>query len=541
MSSPLSKLGLKCISVLGLAAFAYAGCVDSAPSKPKAAGKAGAGVGGSAGKSSGGKAGAGGSAAKGGNGNSSGGADNGGGGQESGGAPGSGATGGASGHGGKGASGGRGGSTGKGGSSASSGAGGASGDDSGGAAGSDSAGSGGTSGSGGKGGAGGKAGTGGTGGGQCGALDQACCAADTCDSDLACLGGVNCSCIEAARSEYVLRADGVVLFESETAGELAVRNADTGDAMPGFVEVAGGGNAGCGVRSDHTLWCWATNVAGNLNGQLGNGTVGGSADVMKATQVLSDPHVPLTGVAGLANVPTDGTTSCAFTTGGNLYCWGRLDWITAAGTINQSSGYATLITKNGIDPLANVVGASVTYGGACAVVAGSSSHEVWCWGANDEYELAQADTNPREFPVKVSGLSDPTAVFTTVSNNLGWHAACALDGGKVRCWGYNASGAAGGASSAANVPTPTAITLASGSTELGGVTAVSAGNSTFCAMRDNGTIWCWGWRNAVVTQATNYGVTRVVGLGNPEEPRFLSSDGVYHFGIYPTTPTCGAL
>jgi alpha-tubulin suppressor-like RCC1 family protein len=95
--------------------------------------------------------------------------------------------------------------------------------------------------------------------------------------------------------------------------------------------------------------------------------------------------------------------------------------------------------------------------------------------------------------VAVSGLSGVTAIST------GDLFACALlSGGTVQCWGFNASGELGNSSttgpqtcsssegSGACSTTPVAVT------GLSGVTDVSVGYLSACALVSGGSVQCWG-------------------------------------------------
>lgn len=376
---------------------------------------------------------------------------------------------------------------------------------------------------------------------DCGSLGEACCEqnAPECGATLTCLGNASCSCAKKIRANLLLRADGVVLYEGTGAQEPVLDSA--GQPLNGFIDITGGTPFGCGLRTNGTVWCWAIdNTAANTYGQLGNGTTGGATSQLRASQVLVASNTPLTHVTSFANAPTGGTTSCAVTAGGNLYCWGDLTWVVNGGTSYLYSGYAQPITKNGVAPLANVLQASVTYGGGCALVQGSSNKEAWCWGCNQTNELAQGNLTTQRYPVKVPGLADPKFLSSSLSSSNGNHANCAIDGQQVRCWGWNPYYSAGGGAEQ-TVTTPTLIYLPDATTPLEGVVDITAGNETFCALASNETFWCWGWRNGGVQHATNYGLTNVVGIGYPDDPRFLTSDGVYHIGTSSQVARCGAL
>jgi hypothetical protein len=366
-------------------------------------------------------------------------------------------------------------------------------------------------------------------------------------------GGLGSSCIKAVGGDYVVRTDGAVLLEatgSET--QTPVLNASTAAPLLGAIAVvdapvAGQQGHGCAVLSDGTVWCWRSNANGNTFGQLGNGTLdtsGGNA-IFRATQVLTAANTPLTNVTGFAT--SRGPATCAVTSDAKLYCWGALDWVVNDGA-SLASPYAQVITTDGATPLAGVIQASIGAVVSCAIVKGASANEVWCWGYNATYSLGLGDTMNRRYPTKVPGLTNPSQVAVSNDNYLNHgDVTCVVDSPNVRCWGYNGDGGVGiGATTPGYVMSPMVAKLQDGTTPFGGVVDLIPNNyGGFCALRTGNSVWCWG--NGYPTYPSNYGVTNIVltaGADNDSgayNPRFLTSDGVYHMGTKSRTPNCGAL
>lgn len=390
------------------------------------------------------------------------------------------------------------------------------------------------------GGAGDKSGTGG-GGGTCGGLGQACCASDTCAGDLTCLLGASCSCAKGVSGHYVLREDGVVLAEPTTAtgAQTPILDADTAAPMTGVIGVTDGTiasyNYGCAVKQDKTVWCWRTAANGNSYGNLGNGVMDTDGPTLRATQVLVAANTPLTNVSWV-----DPLQSCAITDNHELYCWGGLSWLVNDG-VNLVSAYAQPITTDGATPLSNVLQASTAGPSPCAIRAGSAANEVWCWGANDFGNLGTGDTTNRQYPTKIAGFTNPTQVVSSWDNYLANRSVhCALDGGNVLCWGYNANGQVGEGDANSPVSAPILVKLADKTTALGSITDLHAGWDTVCGLRDGGTIWCWG--ADYDSYASSIGVTNVFAVGNISGAvEYLTSDGVYHYNATSIAPKCGSL
>jgi len=137
--------------------------------------------------------------------------------------------------------------------------------------------------------------------------------------------------------------------------------------------------------------------------------------------------------------------------------------------------------------------AQVTLGSSfgCALLRDRS---VWCWGRNDEAQLGYSTTDlcPEElpngqtravachtFPFQVVGLERAVAV------TAGGAFACALrDDGTVRCWGSNSAGQLGN-----GLTLPSASPVAARG--LSGITAIAAGARHTCAVAA-GLVYCWG-------------------------------------------------
>jgi serine/threonine-protein kinase len=376
----------------------------------------------------------------------------------------------------------------------------------------------------------------------CGAVGQTCCA-DSCNQNLLCLAQTSCSCTQALFGTYLLRGDGKLLLEATggaAGAQTPVIDAGTGLPLTGVVDVEDGSYHGCALLADKTVSCWRTSSPlGNQYGQLGNGTADTNGAVLRATPVLTAASIPLSNVKAMALGKA--ATPCAITNDGKLYCWGDLSWAVNKGTALYS-GYAQAITTDGAAPLTSLLQASTNGYTTCAIVAGATANEVWCWGYNGRYNLGLGDTVTRQYPTKVLGLTNPTKVAVGQYNfNIGQFATCALDGGNVRCWGNNGYGQTG-TTLVSPVTSPTSVVVQN-ATALSQVVDLYMGNTVMCALRTGNTLWCWG--QGFSGYAANYGVTNVVTAGwmgsNATDMRFLTSDGAYHVSAASRSPNCGVL
>ncbi len=311
----------------------------------------------------------------------------------------------------------------------------------------------------------------------------------------------------------------------------------------GATEVHDGYRHGCAVLGEEagTAWCWrVTQNASNNVGQLGNGTLEANGSVFRATQVLTGEGQPLENVASISRAEVNGTSdaraSCAVTTDGGLHCWGDLTSLVNDGS-PLSSPYAIPITTDGSTPLSGVIQVAVYSGYACAVVDGSPSNQLWCWGQNGRGQLGLGDFLFRRYPTEVVGLDDPARVVA--QSYGGYPTTCAIDDSRVRCWGENTAGQTGINSPASPILAPSLVEDMAGD-PLTDVVDLHGGYAQFCALRSDQTIWCWGLLHD--RYAAAYGPPGIAYLGGTEQgPRYLTSDGVYHIGNATRDPDCGEL
>jgi alpha-tubulin suppressor-like RCC1 family protein len=223
-------------------------------------------------------------------------------------------------------------------------------------------------------------------------------------------------------------------------------------------EVSAGDLFACARKIDGTLWCWGT-------GSLGNGAVTSSATPM---QVLA-----LGGPA--AEVSTGDGVACARKTDGTLWCWGSNTFGVVGDGTTTDRPTPVMVAALGTD----VTGVSVGDIFACAV---KSDGSVWCWGTNDRGQLGDGTTTSHYLPMKVPSLYN----VATVSAN-GRHACAVRRDGTLTCWGWNASGELGDGTTT-DRSTPVAVSGLGSS-----VAEVSTGvNHNSCARLMAGSVWCWG-------------------------------------------------
>lgn len=233
-----------------------------------------------------------------------------------------------------------------------------------------------------------------------------------------------------------------------------------------YVQIGGGLDFTCGLTAFGTVQCWGE----GLDGRLGNG---GTTDSTTPVDVLN-----LTDVTQLS-VGYD--HSCALHDTGRVSCWGQNDrGQLGDDSITDRSTPVTVQAVGGGGELTDIVHIGVNRRHSCAV---NSSGAVHCWGVNDYGELGDKTTTDRHTPVNVI---DHTSGISKVATSYRTTCVLSTPGGAVNCWGYNASGQIGDATTTHNNASQPVSGLTSG------VIDISGSRYTFCALKNDETVSCWG-------------------------------------------------
>ncbi|MBK7585763.1 MAG: hypothetical protein IPI67_36950 [Myxococcales bacterium] len=232
---------------------------------------------------------------------------------------------------------------------------------------------------------------------------------------------------------------------------------------PSVSTVSAGGGHTCAVDAAGTLWCWGA----NWRGQLGDGTkdVGTSQPVQISALGSS-----------VSRVSAGYLYTCAVKVDGTLWCWGA-----------NSHGQAGVGTKaDQLLPAQVASGVSEVATGDERTCAVKTDGTLWCWGAITSSDGTYVDkTFPEQIPADAQHFSHVT---------VGTSHNCAINvAGKLSCWGWNWDGQLGNGTFGSSTASATPVEV----TSLGGaVVGLAAGQTHSCAVEQGGTLSCWG-SNAV--------------------------------------------
>ncbi len=286
---------------------------------------------------------------------------------------------------------------------------------------------------------------------------------------------------------------------------------------PCVKQLAAGDNHFCALLDDGTVSCWGD----NYRGALGTGIT---------TRVYAAPQT-VVGVGNVTQIRAQGLTTCVRTSEGRVKCWGQnlqgQLGLQVSPPVSDSSYHATATEV----PLeAGVERVDVGARAVCALA--SDGVDVYCWGGNDQKQLARADAGSVGGPGLVDGqgfqlsrtAGGLASVFgiTKSGELVGWGAVsgrpasispttimapipslegvtslasgtahqCVIASGEVYCWGTNSRGLLGtGISDSETSPAPAALAADAGVYPQ----QVAASPYRTCVRMTDGTVQCAGW------------------------------------------------
>lgn len=195
---------------------------------------------------------------------------------------------------------------------------------------------------------------------------------------------------------------------------------------------------------------------------------------------VTQTTVPLVPLPSFKEVAAGAQHTCAVTTTGALYCWGRNDeGQLGIGTTTYSS-HPVLVSA-----LSAVQSVALGEHHSCAI---TTAGALWCWGQNKYGELGNG--------TKINGLTPAQIKMPTPVKGVapgGKHTCTWLQSGDTYCWGSNAFGQLGFATSSSSRPWNYKLRKTLRPTKLAGlnVTLMAASSMHTCAVA-SGALYCWG-------------------------------------------------
>lgn len=158
-----------------------------------------------------------------------------------------------------------------------------------------------------------------------------------------------------------------------------------------------------------------------------------------------------------------------------------LEYVEDAGTggviDSEGAGGTSLGGMGGLSP--GPIGVDVLVDAGDAHTCGIVDGELYCWGNNSNGALGLGDVAARSVPTRVGTEDDWVTVVAAGEST------CALRAGRVSCWGAGANGQIGNGEFSSTV-VPTAISLP------GSVNWLDASFDHACVVMEDGRLYCWG-------------------------------------------------
>jgi alpha-tubulin suppressor-like RCC1 family protein len=292
--------------------------------------------------------------------------------------------------------------------------------------------------------------------------------------------------------------------------------------LDGAKQVAAGGAHTCALLNDATVKCWGRSAEGQVDGSTDRPMVDVpvSADVRDATQIdagafhtcavvpdgvvcwgssrygqagrrQSDALAPglVPGTEDALAVATGVRHTCARLESMAVVCWGEL--------IDETGAPYVTALATPVSGLDDAVGITAGAGHSCAL---KKDFTVVCWGANDSGQLGDGTTTASATPVAVlgleSGVGQVAAGGGELDGRLVGH-SCAIDRStQVACWGRGQEGQLG-VGLGIESPDRVVVLLArifdnTDRPTLSGAVNIELGAFHSCALRDQGSVYCWG-------------------------------------------------
>jgi alpha-tubulin suppressor-like RCC1 family protein len=269
---------------------------------------------------------------------------------------------------------------------------------------------------------------------------------------------------------------------------MQVRGANGIGYLTNVKSICSGNFCTIALTNDGTVWAWGKGTFG----ELGNGM---SLSSNYPVQVVDNQNVPLSNVKSIST--NSGTTTSAIyalKNDGTVWAWGSNEFNKlGSGSIGDSSNVALQVKgEMGIGNLDNVIQISA---GENQMMVLKQDGTVWTWGKGGNGRLGNGSTTNQDYPVQVLGAVGIGAYLNGVSSIASGDDFCLAlrNDGTLWAWGYNLYGQLGINTTSFSQTTPVQVLNEIGNGALLNIVKIDAGNDQSYALDNSGILWTWGW------------------------------------------------
>ena len=239
-----------------------------------------------------------------------------------------------------------------------------------------------------------------------------------------------------------------------------------------IVAIATGNSISYAIDSDGNLWAWGD----NSNGQIGDSTVTtwhySRSPLVREAMVYNNRHTPIKVLDSVVSVSVGFLHTMAIRTDGSLWAWG----INEAGEVGTFGNGTTESSYTPIKVMESVSAVSI---GSGFVLAIKNDGSLWSWGRNDSGQLGDGTTEHRYAPVKIMD----SVIY--ISAGIHHPMAITADGG-LWAWGCNRYGQLSDTVHLGRFAQTYPVQI------LDSVVSVSADARHTMAVKSDGSLWVWG-------------------------------------------------
>ncbi|MBL7545056.1 MAG: hypothetical protein JNL11_14660 [Bdellovibrionaceae bacterium] len=231
--------------------------------------------------------------------------------------------------------------------------------------------------------------------------------------------------------------------------------------------------------------CWGENAAGLAGINSASSLVTAPSSVVATINnyiKTIESSATNTSSLGRCALIDDGDSSDGYP----AYCWGEgTSALSGLGTTQIR--IPTLLMTPQVMDIAAMTRGFCTYGDFDV---GKPGYEVACWGSAASSSYVLGYTNAMEYtPKEIPGFENTEKVyFMPIYACAVGNYEAGTTGLEIKCWGSNSSGRLGLGPTGTNQIAPGATVGIS----ISSVDDLRLGNSTVCAKKTDGTLWCWG-------------------------------------------------